>query len=70
MTKDQLESRIEALKGALSASEDARKGLEAELTAKTLECDLLAAMCGMVLQGRATMRMDGDRVKFSIKDRG
>jgi hypothetical protein len=70
MTKDELESRVKALRSHLAASEDARKALLAELRVKTLECDLLSAMCDMVLQGLATMRMDGGRAVFTLKDDG
>lgn len=70
MTKNELELRVGSLRAHLAASEDARKALVVELRVKTLKCDLFNAMCDMVLWGLATMRMDGDRVKFIVGDNG
>ncbi len=57
------ETAMEAAKGALSEAME-------EINTLATEVRLTAAMCDLVIKGQATMRMDGDRIKFTLLDRG
>ncbi len=57
------ETAMEATKGALNEAME-------EINTLATEVRLTAAMCDLVIKGQATMRMDGDRVKFTLLDRG
>jgi hypothetical protein len=57
----ELQRQLDAAKGALSDA-------VAEIDVYALELRLTAAMCDLVLRGKARMKMDGDEVKFQLTD--